>query len=146
MSFLDRFRSTQGTSTTTTSGGEVASKELTAVKEQQAKQTDEGTTALKATGLSLLPTMLLRAPHVSEKAARHASHGTYVFDVPVHAEKIAIKQAVEKLYQVHVHAVRTIRHEGKTVRRGRISGTRRAWKKALVTLRAGERIDIYEGV
>ena len=94
----------------------------------------------------MLSTLLLRTPHVSEKAARLADRGTYVFDVPVHAEKVAIKRAVQQLYQVHVQAVHTIRHDGKTVRRGRISGTRRATKKALVTLRSGERIDLYEGV
>ncbi len=89
---------------------------------------------------------LLRKPHVSEKAAHLAQAGTYVFDVPVDAEKISIKKAVEGLYKVKVTAVRTIRHEGKPVNRGRRAGARQRWKKALVTLAKGQTIDIYEGV
>lgn len=89
---------------------------------------------------------LLRTPHVSEKAARLAHAGTYVFDVPVDAEKVSIKKAVEGLYKVKVQAVRTVRGAGKPVRRGKHPGTRNRWKKALVTLAKGQTIDIYEGV
>ncbi len=89
---------------------------------------------------------LLRSPHVSEKAATLAQRGTYVFNVPIEAEKVSIKKAVEALYKVKVSAVRTIRHEGKPTKRGRRAGVRNRWKKALVTLVKGQRIDIYEGV
>lgn len=99
-----------------------------------------------ATGGNDLSFRLLRTPHVSEKAALLAQQGTYVFDVPVDAEKIAIRKAIEGLYKVKVAAVRTIRHEGKPVSRGRRVSARRRWKKALVTLVKGQTIDIYEGV
>ena len=75
-----------------------------------------------------------------------AQRGTYVFNVPIEAEKVSIKKAVEALYKVKVSAVRTIRHEGKPTKRGRRAGVRNRWKKALVTLVKGQRIDIYEGV
>lgn len=95
---------------------------------------------------SLLAERLLRTPHVSEKAARLADRGTYVFDVPLNAEKTAIKQAVERVYNVKVTAVRTVRGPGKPVMRGRRPGHRSAWKKALVTLAKGQTLGIYEGV
>lgn len=95
---------------------------------------------------ALLAGQLLRTPHVSEKAARLADRGTYVFDVPVHAEKVAIKQAVERAYKVKVASVRTIRGIGKPVSRGRRAGRRASWKKALVTLAKGQTLSIYEGV
>ncbi len=89
---------------------------------------------------------LLSRPHVSEKAARLGAQNVYVFDVALRAEKIAIKKAVESLYQVKVVAVRTIRGLGKPVRRGRRPSTRSDWKKALVTIAAGQKIDLYAGV
>lgn len=89
---------------------------------------------------------VLRRPRVTEKAARLAERGTYVFDVPIAAEKRSIKRAVESLYQVKVDAVRTVRGTGKAVRRGRVQGRRSAWKKALVTLAPDQKIDLYAGV
>lgn len=100
----------------------------------------------KATGGDVLSSALLIRPHVTEKAAHLAELGTYVFEVPFEAEKIAIRKAVESLYKVKVSDVRTIRHAGKPVFRGRRHGARNRWKKALVTLAAGQKIDLYEGV
>lgn len=89
---------------------------------------------------------VLLTPHVSEKAAESATAGSYVFDVPVRVNKIEIGKAVESLYKVEVANVRTIRGYGKKIRRGRASGERARWKKALVTLKRGQKIDLYEGV
>lgn len=87
---------------------------------------------------------LFRHPRVTEKAARLAqTENVYTFDVAVHAEKIALKKAIEKLYHVRVVSIRTIRGEGKNVRRGRTEGTRNRWKKALVKVAPGQTIDIY---
>lgn len=146
MGIFDRLRK-QRTASASAQADVQPSKELEAVKQQKAKQdASEGPAPMKATGGSALSTALLRTPHVSEKAARLADRGTYVFDVPVSAEKLAVKRAIEELYKVKVEDVRTIRGQGKQVRRGRTVGTRRAWKKAMVTLKKGQRIDIYEGV
>ncbi len=122
-------------------------KELEAVKQQNVKQNaEEGPAPMKAVGSGMLSARILRTPHVSEKAARLADRGTYVFDVPVTAEKSAVRRAIEELYRVDVVSVHTIRQDGKNVRRGRIAGRRRSWKKAMVTLKKGQRIDLYEGV
>ena len=85
-------------------------------------------------------------PHVSEKAAKHSSNGTYVFNVPISSNKIEIRKAVEALYGVNVVAVRMIRGIGKPVSRGKIIGRRNRWKKALVTVKSGQKIDLHEGV
>ena len=67
---------------------------------------------------------------------------TYTFSVPLDAEKIAIRKAVEARYGVRVLAVRVIRGAGKMVQRGRITGQRNRWKKAMVELAPGQSIDV----
>ena len=89
---------------------------------------------------------LLRAPLVSEKAAILASKNVYIFRVPVEAEKISIAKSVHDLYGVTVIAVKTARGEGKKIYRGRKVGRRNRWKKAFVTVKAGQKIDLYERV
>ena len=61
------------------------------------------------------------------------------------ANRVEIKRAVERIFNVRVAGVRTMQVKGKTKQRGRIMGKRRDWKKAIVTLRPGERIDFFEG-
>ncbi|HEU0051149.1 MAG TPA: 50S ribosomal protein L23 [Patescibacteria group bacterium] len=146
MAIFDRFRKKSGSAKETKE--ETPSKELAAVKKQKASQaeTETETTLIKAQLGNELSFRLLRRPHVSERAARQTERNVYVFDVPVSAEKISIRKAVESLYKVNVIGVRTIRHAGKPVYRGRRPGVRNAWKKALVTLAPGQKIDLYEGV
>jgi large subunit ribosomal protein L23 len=103
-------------------------------------------TAPKAPSKVLQPwaLALVRRPRVTEKAARLAqTANVYTFDVPCDAEKIALKKTIEKMYNVRVISVHTIRGDGKTVRRGRTIGTRNRWKKALVKVASGQTIDIY---
>lgn len=94
----------------------------------------------------LRATTLLSSPRVSEKASILTSKGTYVFNVPVSTGKVEIRKAVEKQYKVTVLRVNTIRGEGKVVHRGRIAGRRPRWKKALVTLKKGQTIELHAGV
>lgn len=89
---------------------------------------------------------VLLSPKVSEKAADLASKNVYVFNVPVTAEKVEIANAVEKLYGVTVTDVRTARGQGKPVYRGYKKGRRNNWKKAMVQVKKGQTIDLYEGV
>lgn len=89
---------------------------------------------------------LLLLPRLSEKAAGLTAHGTYVFNVPLQANKIQVRKAVEERYKINVVSVRTVRGIGKRVNRGRVRGQRSAWKKAIVTVKAGQKIDLYEGV
>ncbi|MFA5130201.1 MAG: 50S ribosomal protein L23 [Patescibacteria group bacterium] len=89
---------------------------------------------------------ILLKPHVSEKAAVLAERGIYVFDVPLTANKIEVGKAVKSLYRVKVKHVRIQRGIGKQMNRGRISGRRSSWKKALVELEKGQKIHLVEGV
>ena len=67
------------------------------------------------------------------------------FEVDRRANRIEIKRAIETAFQVKVASVQTMQIKGKTKRRGRFVGKRRNWKKAVVTLVPGERIDFFEG-
>ncbi len=70
----------------------------------------------------------------------------YGFVVTRDANKLEIKQAVEKRFDVKVEDVRTLNVSGKLKRQGRHIGRRAAWKKAIVTLKQGDRIELVEGV
>ena len=86
------------------------------------------------------------APHVSEKSTMAAENGnTVVFKVLKDATKNEIKQAVEKLFEVEVNAVRTVNVKGKTKRHGMRIGKRSDWKKAYVQLKEGQDIDFVGG-
>ena len=67
------------------------------------------------------------------------------FEVDRRANRIEIKRAIETAFKVRVASVQTMQIKGKSKRRGRIVGKRRDWKKAIVTLMPGERIDFFEG-
>jgi large subunit ribosomal protein L23 len=69
----------------------------------------------------------------------------YFFEVDRRANKMEIEKAVEKIFNVKVVDVRVMQVLGKKTRRGRITGQKRSWKKAIVTLVAGNRIEITEG-
>ena len=70
----------------------------------------------------------------------------YVFEVDRRANKIEIVNAIEKLFKVKVLDVHVMNVTGKKKRLGRVVGQKRSWKKAVVTLAPGNRIEIYEGV
>jgi large subunit ribosomal protein L23 len=89
---------------------------------------------------------VLRRPLITEKAERNReATRQFAFEVHRDATKIQVKQAVEKAFNVHVLAVRTAIVRGKNKRVGRSIGQRPNWKKALVTLRSGETIALFEG-
>ena len=88
-------------------------------------------------------------PVVSEKSTVLGEAGKYVFEVAPTANKIQIKESVEAAFsnkKVEVSAVNIVHVSGKVRRRGRSVGMTRSWKKAIVTLRAGQRLDLFEGV
>lgn len=118
-------------------------KKAAAPKKAAAKK--EPTTATVGTP-AVVKSFVLKSPRVSEKAATLAAKGVYVFNVPVSANKVEIRKSVESKYQVKVVGVRTVRGEGKFVRRGKTQGQRNAWKKAMVTLAKGASINLYAGV
>jgi large subunit ribosomal protein L23 len=91
-------------------------------------------------------------PLITEKNTDLMEHDQYTFEVASVANKIQIREAVEKLFNVRVKAVNTMNVKGsrrsRAIRRGsgRIRGQERSWKKAVVTLFPGQRIDIFEQV
>jgi large subunit ribosomal protein L23 len=83
---------------------------------------------------------VIRRPLVTEKGvAKKEAELTLCFEVAPKANKVQVKQAVEKLFKVKVAEVRTCNFEGKERRRGRFSGFRPNWKKAYVRLKAGQK-------
>ncbi len=88
---------------------------------------------------------IILRPIVTEKTARlEAGQNTYTFQVGVSANKLQIKDAIERLFGVEVDDVRTVNVRGKTKRVGRYQGRRSDWKKAYVTLADGELIQLFE--
>ena len=89
---------------------------------------------------------VLMKPLMTEKSMQRKEElNAVTFQVPLDANKIEIRQAVEKVFNVKVAAVRTASHEGKWKRMGRYEGRRPAWKKAIVTLAPGHKIELVEG-
>ena len=88
---------------------------------------------------------VILAPIVSEKSYAASTHGSYTFKVHPDSHKTQIRQAVEELFDVKVERVNVIKVQAKPKRRGLFRGTRPAWKKAVVQLRAGDTIEIFEG-
>ena len=89
---------------------------------------------------------IIRSPVITEKATNLSEHNQVMFRIPLTATKREVKAAVEGLFNVNVTAVNTIRIKGKLKRtRGRV-GRRSDYKKAVVTLREGQRIDITTGI
>jgi large subunit ribosomal protein L23 len=89
---------------------------------------------------------VIRGPVITEKATNVSEHNQVIFRVPLTASKRDVKVAVEGLFGVNVTAVNTIRVMGKLKRvRGR-PGRRSDYKKAVVTLREGQRIDVTTGI
>ena len=93
------------------------------------------------------PYKILKRPLITEKSNLLKEEiNQIIFEVDKKANKIEIKEAVEKLFKVNVIKVHTINMQGKIKRLGRSQGKRPDWKKAIVTLKEGERVDFFEGV
>jgi large subunit ribosomal protein L23 len=95
--------------------------------------------------MSLHPNEVLLAPVVSEKSYSLLTERKYTFKVHKDAHKTQIRQAVEELFEVHVENVNILKVQAKPKRRGVTKGMRPGWKKAIVQLREGDTIEIFEG-
>jgi large subunit ribosomal protein L23 len=95
--------------------------------------------------MSLHPNEVLLAPVVSEKSYSLITDRKYTFKVHKDAHKTQIRQAVEELFDVAVDNVNIIKVQPKPKRRGLSRGTRPGWKKAIVQLKEGHTIEIFEG-
>ncbi len=95
--------------------------------------------------MNLHPRQVLIAPVVSEKSYSLIEENKYAFRIHDKAHKTQVRQAVEELFDVKVERVNVMRVKPKPKRRGYHRGTRPGWKKAVVQLREGDKIDIFEG-
>jgi large subunit ribosomal protein L23 len=95
--------------------------------------------------VSLHPSQVLIKPVVSEKSYEQIAQNKYTFRIHADAHKTQVRQAVEELFEVKVVGVNIIKVQPKPKRRGRFAGTKPGWKKAVVELRAGDKIEIFEG-
>ncbi len=164
MSFLDRFKKKQKQEKQES----VDKKEVKKETQKKVKEKEPEYETLKAKTESDLPVTpvkskeakpvkskkedtaeaykILIKPLVTEKATDLANFNKYCFEVAKNANKIEIQKAIKNLYGVEPLDVNIINMRGKRVRYGRVSGKKKNWKKAIVTLKQGDKIAIYEGV
>ena len=95
--------------------------------------------------MSLHPSEVLIRPVVSEKSYEQITRNQYTFQVHKDAHKTQIRQAVEQLFEVKVERVNILMVQPKPKRRGAHRGKRPGWKKAVVQLREGDSIEIFQG-
>ena len=96
--------------------------------------------------MDIHPLEILRRPLITEKYAALQDLGKYAFEVDRSANKKQIKEAVELAFGVNVRAVNVMNVHGKTKRAGYRTYLTKTWKKAIVTLQPGDRIEVFEGV
>jgi large subunit ribosomal protein L23 len=95
--------------------------------------------------MSLHPSQVLIKPVISEKSYEQIQSNQYTFHVHQDAHKTQVRQAVEQLFDVKVERVNIIKVQAKPKRRGQYRGIKPGWKKAVVQLRKGDTIEIFEG-
>ncbi len=115
-------------------------------KKEEPKAKEEKKPSKAARHLSEDLAWVIVKPLVTEKAATLTSLGQYAFVVDKGANRIQVRQAVKELYGIAPTSVRIQNVRAETVRFGRVWGTQKAWKKAIVSLPKGKSIDVYEGV
>jgi len=89
---------------------------------------------------------IIRRPVISERTMDLMQQNKYTFEVDIKATKPQIREAVEQIFNVEVEKVNTMRVRGKRRRMGRTEGKRPDWKKAIVTVKEGQRIELFEGL
>jgi large subunit ribosomal protein L23 len=93
------------------------------------------------------PRSIVRRALITEKGTvLRETRNQYHFEVARDANKIEIKQAIEKIFSVKVGSVRTQQQRGKEKRQGRYAGRRSDWKKAIVTLAPDQKIELFEQI
>jgi large subunit ribosomal protein L23 len=95
--------------------------------------------------MSLHPSEVLIRPVISEKSYEGIAANQYTFQVHKDAHKTQVRQAVEQLFDVKVERVNILKVQPKPKRRGVHKGVKTGWKKAVVQLRKGDSIEIFEG-
>lgn len=156
MGFFDRFKTTTPKSNAKPAKAKQAPKEETKPKLVLKEKVEGEATAGKATKNDKGPKAkkddtksayrILVKPLITEKATDLVTLNKYSFSVARNANKIEVKKAIFALYGVEPVNVNIVVVRGKRTTSGRIAGKRKTWKKAIITLKKGEKIEIYEGV
>lgn len=95
----------------------------------------------------MTPFEIIKRPLITEKTTlQKETNNQVTFEVDRRVNRVQIRRAVEELFPVHVTGVKTLHVTGKKKRRGKILGKRKDWKKAIVSLRPGDRIEFFDGV
>ncbi len=102
--------------------------------------------AAKMPGTSVKAYQILLKPLITEKATELGAQNKYVFSVDPSMNKVEVKKAIRQIYNVDPKAVNILNYSGKQVRYGKTTGQTKKWKKAVVTLKPGDTIQVYEGV
>ena len=144
MGILDKFKKKKTVTSEKVSAKKKDTKDTKATKATKDTKDTKATKATKAT--NNIAYKVLVKPLVTEKSTELSNQGKYVFEVNRNSNKIEITKAVEGLYGVNVEKVNVIRVRGKVVVFGRTSGKRKNTKKAIVTLKKGQTIEVFEGV
>ena len=95
--------------------------------------------------MKLLNHDIIVRPVITEKSSRLMEKNQYTFEVHPRANKIQIRNAIQELFKVKVEKVHTIKVHSKPKRMGMFVGKSRSWKKAIVSVQQGQRIDFFEG-
>lgn len=139
MGIFDKFSRKKGQGGVPTKS--VAAASYTAEKKREKRSRTRGPLAREGAGDAY---RILLRPVITEKSARLETHSTYTFLVHPDSNKTEVAKAVRDLYGVKPEAVRMLRVEGKHVRFGRFNGKEKNVKKALVTLKPGETLTLFE--
>lgn len=116
------------------------------IEEIQNTQPEKTASVSNAVKSGTVASDLILRPIVTEKTAHLTAQGQYVFAVNSKANKIQIYNAIRKMYGVIPVSINTQSIKGKKIRFGKTHGQRKDWKKAIVTLKKGNKIEMYEGV
>jgi len=114
------------------------------VKKQSKPKTKQSATKKQVASSTAVADRTLVGPIVTEKAARLAEHGTYAFTVTPTANKIEVARAVSEVYSVHPTKVAIVNTHAKPKNFAQRKGTRSSFRKAYVTLKQGEKIELFE--
>lgn len=114
--------------------------------EKTEKKAKKGSKAGEIKGKTDRAYEILVKPLITEKASALGAINKYVFAVSPKTNKVEVKKAIRAVYNVDPIAVNISNFSGKRVRYGRTSGVTKGWKKAVVTLKPGDKIEVYEGI
>lgn len=116
------------------------------LKVEEKKATPVKDVSVSKKSIAIISHRVLLKPLITEKGTRNSEQNKYFFMVSVKANKVMVKQAIFETYGIWPQAVNILKVKGKKVKFGRRQGTRKDWKKAIITLPLGKSIDVYKGV